>query len=33
MSYSAGVKIIYPRSATCYVRDQLKKAVQQYEIK
>lgn len=33
MSYGSGVKIIYPRSAACYVRDQLKKAVQQYEIK
>ncbi len=25
MSYDSGVKIIYPRSAACYVRNQLKK--------
>lgn len=33
MSYGAGIRIIYPRVAAHYVRDQLKKALQQYENK
>lgn len=33
MSYGAGIRIIYPRVAAHYVRDQLKKTLQQYETK